>query len=148
VIALAALAGCLTAPETMPDTGGGIPHSGTQPPQGPRPCQWRVVWTENPATEATICWTTAERAEESWVEFGPRQRSAGYEMRLPSEDGRYTGRTELFYHWVRLAALEPDTVYYFTATSDGESMDSIVSRERNQDLMRKTVELEVMRSTS
>ena len=39
--------------------------------EGTRPAQWRVVWTEQPATRATVSWSTAEAGSEHRVRYGP-----------------------------------------------------------------------------
>lgn len=125
VIALAALAGCLTTPASLVDDAGGIPQAGAKPPHGARPCQWRVVWTENPATEATICWTTAVETKENVVEYSFDEAGFGFSAQAATvaaqTNGRHTGRTDLYFHWATLRDLKPDMGYAFTITSDGQT---------------------------
>ena len=42
------------------------------PVKGDGPSQWRVIWTKEPSTKATISWTTAKKGSEHKVRYGIR----------------------------------------------------------------------------
>ena len=98
------------------------------PLEGTTPAQWRVVWTTDPAHEATISWSTAEPGTEHrvhWDSRAPGSGGAEYEQVSPSaRDGRYSTSTAdaqpaAHYHHVRLRGLAPATTYRFRIESDG-----------------------------
>ena len=37
---------------------------------GKGPSQWRVIWTKDPATSATVSWTTANKGGKHLVRYG------------------------------------------------------------------------------
>lgn len=95
----------------------------------------RVLWVADPSTEAVVSWTTREPGESHRVHFDtmPRHaKPADYAHRADSfKDGMFTMEQEDekwvkpgYYHHVRLADLQPATVYHFVIASDGQ-----VSRE-------------------
>jgi hypothetical protein len=104
------------------------------PLAGTAPAQWRVIWTEHPATEAIISWSTAESGRRHRVRYAARtddgQAKGEYDQVARSHrDGRYTRNEsdespEAYYHHAQLTQLEPATTYRFLIESDAE-----VSRE-------------------
>lgn len=97
--------------------------------EGTRPAQWRVVWTEDPATTATISWSTSLMGRDHRVRYDVRPR-AGTDadhafVQATHRDGEYTRNTidrqpGAFYHHARLSGLEPSTTYWFVLESGGE----------------------------
>lgn len=89
-----------------------------------QPRHVRVVWTNNPATEATISWTTDAEgvahkvryktaASDDW-NSAPDAKTVKYNGRLPDRQPPYA-------HHVRLKDLQPATKYYLTVETDGKS---------------------------
>ncbi len=100
------------------------------PLAGTQPAQWRVVWTHDPATEATISWSTAEPGTRHRVVYEAASTSGGEAARPFAEeqpthrDGPYSrnGHDEgpgATFHHARLTGLEPSTTYRFRLESDG-----------------------------
>jgi len=92
---------------------------------GTTPAQWRVIWTKNPQTQATIAWSTAEKAPNSGIFIGPKS-TGGNPQDYPNSvkaqnNGKYSGDQELYYHHVRLKDLKPSTTYYFMMASGNET---------------------------
>lgn len=90
------------------------------PLEGTKPAQWRVVWADDPATTATILWSTAKQGQYHSVKYHVKGDDA-----IPAEQlaltGRYTGgKTELYFHQVQLTELEPATAYEIELISDKE----------------------------
>jgi len=91
------------------------------PLEGTKPAQWRLIWTSDPATSATISWSTAKSGSTHSVHFQQKDDKTIEGVRL-AESGRHTGgETELYYHHVRLTGLEPSTAYEIQLKSDDES---------------------------
>jgi Purple acid Phosphatase, N-terminal domain/Calcineurin-like phosphoesterase len=97
------------------------------PLEGTRPAQVRIVWTGDPATEATVSWTTAEAGMRHRVLYDVVSHAAdgAYASDVATHrDGPYT-RSEhddaptAFFHHARLAGLRPATTYRFRVESDG-----------------------------
>lgn len=94
---------------------------------GNRPAQWRVVWTADPAHEATLCWTTGSAGKKHRVHF--KKAGGGKEGLVEGAvesyaNGRYTvtgfhRKWELYYHHARITDLEPSTRYDVEFESDG-----------------------------
>ncbi len=129
VLALAAMVGVITGPASGADVSEGVAGAGAAEPKGAKPCQWRVVWTTKPATEAMICWSTAQETTTNKVYFDTQPRSgdlAKYaQQQAATTNGRYSSRRHsLYYHYAPLTGLTPDSLCYFTVSSDKE-----VSRE-------------------
>ncbi|TWT74733.1 purple acid phosphatase family protein [Allorhodopirellula solitaria] len=90
------------------------------PLEGTQPAQWRVVWADDPATSATIVWSTAEPGRLHSVEYRVRGEDAQPAVQL-ARSGRYTGGdAELYYHRVELTELEPASAYDIKMISDDE----------------------------
>ncbi len=90
------------------------------PLEGTSPAQWRLVWTTDPATSATLCWSTASAGIEHRVLL---QEDASEEVTpvTAQRNGRYSAKSpELFYHHARLTNLQPATKYRVVLESDGQ----------------------------
>jgi hypothetical protein len=87
--------------------------------EGTKPAQWRVVWTSDPATNATVSWSTADAGDKHVLHI---ESVDGKEKRaVQAESGRYAGGDpELYYHHARLSELKPGTRYNVVMDSDGE----------------------------
>ncbi len=94
------------------------------------PMHWRVVWTEDPAHEAFVGWTTLGAGTTHQVHLDTVSRDgealSAYAMTAQAVASAAYLNTEqdAHYHQVSLSGLEPATTYYFVMESDGE-----VSRE-------------------
>ncbi len=92
--------------------------------EGTNPAQWRLVWTTDPDTSATLCWNTVEAGEQHRVLL--RQDGSDDETPLEiiveaSRNGRYSAKSpDLFFHHVHLSDLEPATKYHVVFESDGK----------------------------
>lgn len=89
---------------------------------GSNPGHLRVIWTEDPATKATISWSTTNAGSGHEVYFDTQARNgalASYAHKVAAaESGEYhTGGA--YYHHARLTNLAPDTTYYFVVVSNG-----------------------------
>ena len=84
-----------------------------------KPMQWRLIWKTDPATSATLAWSTRVAGESHRVHL----LKAGTDKPQKVEayrSGRYTGdKPELYYHFVKLENLEPATRYDVIIESDG-----------------------------
>ena len=90
------------------------------PLEGTKPAQWRVLWTDDPATTATVSWSTAARGENHTVRYRKRNSDEQNSIQL-ADSGRYTGgEFELYYHHARLSELNPSTAYEVQMVSDSE----------------------------
>ena len=89
------------------------------------PSQWRVIWTKDPATSATVSWTTATKGKSHQVSIGVHAsgNNAPNTSRVikSHRDGPYSGADGEHYHHAKLTGLKPSTTYRFVITSDGES---------------------------
>lgn len=99
------------------------------------PRQWRVIWTEEPAYQATISWTTtvAGKTHEVLVSPTPLEgRLEQYPTRVETHrNGAFTrdgsdpeDLLDGYYHHARLEGLDPSSTYWFVIVSDG-----VASRE-------------------
>ncbi len=102
---------------------------GTPAERATRPfMHFRVLWMDNPASEAVVSWSTAEPGENHRVHFDTESRDGVREdyasTAVPASSGRYTmldsdaGTPPAYYHHVHLQNLEPSTTIYFTIASD------------------------------
>lgn len=109
---LAILLTCWSAAQTSVATA-------DQPLEGTKPAQWRLVWTSDPSSTATLCWNTAEPGEQHRVlvrEDGSDEPTMVDAIR----SGRYSAKQPtLFFHHVVLNDLQPATKYFVTMESDG-----------------------------
>ena len=100
-----------------------IPH--LTPMKGTTPCQWRVTWTGDASTEATVSWTTREEGSKHRLLYGTDPSKLDQVMECQVNKGyRYGSKPgqvrDAFYHHARLSDLQPDTNYHFVMESDGE----------------------------
>ena len=77
---------------------------GMAPVQGDGPSQWRVIWTKEPSTKATISWTTAKKGSVHKVRYGIR--STGPEefsnAQKPQRSDAYSSAKGEYYHHARI----------------------------------------------
>jgi acid phosphatase type 7 len=92
---------------------------------GKGPSQWRVIWTQDPATSATVSWTTATKGKTHQVSYAKQYPNKDVKKEstvvLSHRDGPYSGADGEHYHHARLTGLKASTAYRFVITSDGES---------------------------
>lgn len=103
----------------------GIPDPTTM--EGTTPAQWRVLWTADPQTQATVSWSTASESKTNTVYYdtAPHEgKVEQYKNKVAAhKNGKFSGGTT-YYHHATLAGLSPGTTCYFVIESDGK-----VSRE-------------------
>ncbi|MCA9161343.1 MAG: metallophosphoesterase family protein [Pirellulaceae bacterium] len=94
--------------------------SAQQPLDGAKPTQWRVIWTSDPATTATVSWSTAKPSKKNVLHWGEKESG----LRQTSTNTRsglhkdLRGSFELYFHHVRLRDLKPGTAYSVQMESD------------------------------
>ena len=94
---------------------------GLAPVKGDGPSQWRVIWTKEPSTRATISWTTAGKGKSHLVRYGLHSAGGDLGMTIePQRNGPYSGGDGEHYHHARLSGLKPSTAYQFVIESDGK----------------------------
>ncbi len=90
--------------------------------EGTTPAQWRITWTKNPQTRATISWSTKEPGNRHRVFIGTEphgQDLERYQGKVNAqENGTYSGGADLYYHHATIKNLKPGTTYYFVLASD------------------------------
>ena len=90
------------------------------PLEGTQPAQWRLIWTDDPSTTATVSWSTAAQGESHTLQYNVKGEG-NPKSTTAAESGRYTGgELELYYHHARLTELEPSTAYEVQMISDDE----------------------------
>jgi len=90
------------------------------PLEGTKPAQWRLIWTSDPATSATLSWSTAKQGSKHSVKFQIKGSDDTQSIRI-AESGRYAGgELELYYHHARLTDLKPSTAYEVQMQSDDD----------------------------
>ncbi len=92
------------------------------PPDALRPRQWRLVWTADPAHQATVSWNTLSPGSIHRVHY---RSASGREEGVVEcrETGRYTAgqeKIDLYFHHVRLQRLNAATEYRIVMESDGQ----------------------------
>ena len=107
-------------------------------PSGTRPVHWRVIWTKQPATTATISWDTAEPGASHRLYYDTRPHKGRIKeyaaMAACGRNGPYAGakddegRPFLHYHHAELTGLTPGTTYYLVMASDGEASGELCFR--------------------
>lgn len=91
------------------------------PLEGTQPAHWRVIWTDDPATTATVSWSTREMGAKHTLSYRIKGNAHQTEGTALADSGRYTGgQTEFYYHHARLTELEPSTAYEVQMNSDGD----------------------------
>ncbi|MCC7509228.1 MAG: metallophosphoesterase family protein [Planctomycetes bacterium] len=124
VLAGAAAVGVLTGPTGLSDERQANPDPLPETVlEGTTPAQWRLVWTTDPAHEATVGWTTAEAAKTNAVFFDTEPRQGALDkyrhQQAATATGRYSARKPaLHYASVELKKLRPGTTYWFVMVSD------------------------------
>lgn len=91
------------------------------PLEGTTPAQWRVTWTGDASTQATISWSTAEEGSQHRVLYGTNHQKLDQSLDC-QVNGTYTvneGDKPVYYHHARLTGLKPGTYYHFVMASDG-----------------------------
>ncbi len=100
----------------------GIPNPTVM--EGTTPAQWRILWTGDAQTTATVSWSTAEESARNVVYFDTVARdgqTADYANKQEAgKNGQYTGGTS-YYHHAQLTKLTPGTTCYFVLESDGKT---------------------------
>jgi hypothetical protein len=104
--------------------------SSITPLKGLAPAQWRVIWTGDASTEATISWSTADKGEKHilhYDEINHANKILKYKHHMECQkNGQFTlFKKEIkdvkpaFYHHASIKDLKPNTKYYFILESDG-----------------------------
>lgn len=94
------------------------------------PRQWRCIWTEDPATIATLSWNTTAAGRQHLVRLkaiggsgddnGPPVDAGEERSVAAARNARFTGDAPpLYYHHARVAGLTPGTTYEVVFESDG-----------------------------
>ena len=90
------------------------------PLEGVKPVHCRVTWTTDPAHEATISWSTVDKAKRYLLKYRVKG-SDSKEASLAAEAGQFTGgEKKLYFYHARLSELEPSTAYEFKIQSDDQ----------------------------
>lgn len=102
------------------------------------PRQLRVIWTENPSTEALISWTTTAAGTDHLVHADVTARNgvlADYSTSVAAErNGAYGDETDQpYFHHALLTDLEPDTAYHFVVETDGNASRELYFRTAHDD---------------
>lgn len=85
------------------------------------PKHLHLTWTSDPATAATISWSTSKQTDNTGVRVRVKDSNMDYLITTVTH-GRFTSdKTELYYHHSNLAGLESDTAYEFQITQKGET---------------------------
>ncbi len=89
-------------------------------PEDSQPIQWRLIWTTDPSTSATLSWNTTDAGKRHRVHL--READSSEEIILEAQrNGKYSAKSpELYYHHAHLVGLEPATQYHVTIESDGK----------------------------
>ena len=101
------------------------------PMEGTTPAQWRITWSGDTSTTATISWSTAIAGKKHTLHYGTKPSKTnvtGYTNQLDAyKNGPYSIHARetkttntAFYHHCILKDLKPNTQYHFTLESDGE----------------------------
>lgn len=89
---------------------------------GTTPTQWRVIWKDDPATKATLSWSTTEKGASHLVHIRKDSEKQTKEVAC-QRTGLFSGKLKkgkLFYHHTELTGLVPATKYFVTIESDGK----------------------------
>ena len=82
------------------------------------PKHLRVSWTADPATSATISWSSLKPTNQSFVKYRVKNSNEKYSI-TPATQGRFLSeKDELHYHHGHIADLAPDTMYEIQITDD------------------------------
>ncbi|MCF6227781.1 MAG: fibronectin type III domain-containing protein [Planctomycetes bacterium] len=128
VLLIAGVVGWLMVPDNLSaDSSKTKLHGEEDDLKGTTPAQWRVIWHENPATEATIAWSTADNAI-STLHLDTKPRAAKtkkYATKLNASSAKFsTDEEDIYNHYVELKKLKPATKYWFALkTGDSTSQE-------------------------
>lgn len=89
--------------------------------EGTTPAQWRVIWTGDASTDATISWSTAEEGSKHRVLYGTNHKQLDKSLDC-QVNGAYSvneGESPVYYHHAHIKGLKPNTYYHFAMESDG-----------------------------
>lgn len=120
-LSMAAALGVLTAPEGHGDQAANPDPLPATRLEGTTPAHWRVVWHENPANEAFIGWSTAEKPVAGAVYYDDVPRGGKvdeYRHKQSAIVSKYTSKEALYCSTVELRKLKADTTYWFVMASD------------------------------
>lgn len=82
------------------------------------PKHLRVSWTADPATSATISWSSLKPTNQSFVKYRVKNSNEKFSI-TPATQGRFLSeKDELHYHHGYIADLAPDTMYEIQITDD------------------------------
>ncbi len=88
-------------------------------PKDAQPIQWRLIWLTDPATSATLSWSTTVAGKVHRVHLHEAEGSEEIVIEA-QRNGKYSGQNlELYYHHAHLTGLKPATEYHVTIESDG-----------------------------
>ncbi|MDF1798688.1 MAG: metallophosphoesterase family protein [Planctomycetota bacterium] len=121
-LSLFACAGLVTA--SMPHEDAPSPVSAVDTADAGQPMHWRISWTQDPARQATISWSTTSETEanrvrlvgEDGVERTVAATASGQYTRSKSDAEEVP---DGWYHHARVDGLEPGTRYDFVLESGG-----------------------------
>jgi len=89
----------------------------TVPSSASQPIQWRLIWTDDPATTAKISWSTQAATKKNVVYLSAADGTS--RVVEAKKNGPYTSsKGSLHYHHAKVYGLEPGTRYEVTIESD------------------------------
>lgn len=103
--------------------------------EDPSPRHIRVIWAEQPATEAIISWTTMAPSSSNKIYFDTVSQDGEIETYQYHSEAERNGKITMtsmdktegvspgWYHHVQLKDLSPSTRYYFVVESDGDTTE-------------------------
>jgi len=87
----------------------------------------RLIWTDNPQSQAVVCWDTPTEGESHRVYYDTKSRNAVIEDYSNSQactaNGPYSKGQDVHYHHAELKGLQPDTTYYIVMASGDASSE-------------------------
>lgn len=95
--------------------------------EGTTPAQWRILWTGDASTEATISWSTAQKGAAHTVYYDTEPHGADvskYSFQQASQNNGLYASTkrgrgmDAYYHHTIIKGLKPATTYHFVLKSD------------------------------
>jgi hypothetical protein len=85
-----------------------------------KPAGWRLIWTGDPSTTATLSWNTDKNTSVNRVRIWTGDVAAAKTVDCKS-NGKYSlGDFDLYYHHAALTGLSPATLYRVEMESDGD----------------------------
>ena len=101
-----------------------------------QPRHGRVTWSSDPATAATISWSTRGAGEMHRVNLRPADAAESHSIAC-QQNGAFGGSNQdysLYYHHAQLTGLRPDTSYQLTLESDGRLSPQLSFRTAPSDV--------------